>query len=793
VVGLRPEQFQAEQPGDKQPELFDIHVLEFGLDSAQVAVELSGIFGIEPDAARQIAEGVPLVIKRATSPEEADRILDALKPLGAVTVLMPSREAIEQAMTQLELRGQAPAAPFAPGALATPCWAEAAPTPLGRVALRAGLEAEPAWNSAPEPGSELLVPASQLEGDPFDDPSISTLATLSLPRAPPPLLTRQKSDDIEAPAPLIDRSERAESGPIPRVSQTQPIGTTSYAEPQELELASEPGLEWELESGAALEADHGALELDVDPTLAVAALHGEMVLEDHSGGGLDLDVDPDSVGNAHVPLHLGTTLSSAPPAPGAASRPVAPPAVAQARASQPMPGGPLPLLGDLPPLPDLPPLLGELPPLPGLGARPMPPPPPPPASGGSAWLTGAAELPGLPAPGSAAQARGPRPPAVPGTKVSAQDLRRELANNRFAMGEAFEAPLPGSGAAQRDGAGGLPFAGGLELDGPVRKKSRREPGGEPRLPEPSAVRVHAPPAPERPRPAGVSDAQPVVAKDAPVRKASAAKRGGGAARVARESAPIAPALPLLIGMALIGVALYLDKSVLYGNAYGPWFLLDAAGLFGLALALLGMLRSARGAWTALLLSVAAAYAVNVYAKPLVGNEMQPEEASTRTGEVVLGEGAGKKEFPVSNAHLLAADAQGLIRAYRVRELALHGVAVGGGEPDLVIYLEMQEPGGEDLTAVSPDIKRFVGKELRVRAENTLQDDTSRAALSGAARPEHVVGGWAVMTEVLPFEGASSGRPSWRVKGHLELDLQSDDGTRSQVRGTFNLRAFWDTP
>jgi hypothetical protein len=257
--------------------------------------------------------------------------------------------------------------------------------------------------------------------------------------------------------------------------------------------------------------------------------------------------------------------------------------------------------------------------------------------------------------------------------------------------------------------------------------------------------------------------------------------------------PIQPGLPLLSGVLLIAAGFYLDTSVFLGNARGAWFLLDGAGLFGLLLGLLGIFRATRGWLTAALVAVAAAYAVNAYAKPLVGHEMQPGEASTRSGEVRLGEGEAQQEIAVSNAHLLATDVRGLIRAYSVRELSLRGVVAAGGEPNLVIYLQMQDEASGELTALQPDMKRFIGRELPVLAENTMQDDFSRVALSDAARPGRVVGGWAVMTEVLPFEAGAAGPPSWRVRGHMELDVLGAGDAKAQVRGTFNLRVFWDVP
>jgi hypothetical protein len=76
--------------GEKLPELFDIHVMFFADTSNEAITALQHAFSLERSVAEKLVADVPVMVKRAASPEVADSLLDVLNNLGAQVVLLPS-------------------------------------------------------------------------------------------------------------------------------------------------------------------------------------------------------------------------------------------------------------------------------------------------------------------------------------------------------------------------------------------------------------------------------------------------------------------------------------------------------------------------------------------------------------------------------------------------------------------------------------------------------------------------------------------------------------------------------
>ena len=104
-------QESGEEPEDKQPELFDIHVMMFADRSSTAVVALQRAFALERAAAERLLGEAPVVVKRAATPEVAAALLDALGHLGAQVVLLPS------ALGASDVAAESPA-PLASGAAA---------------------------------------------------------------------------------------------------------------------------------------------------------------------------------------------------------------------------------------------------------------------------------------------------------------------------------------------------------------------------------------------------------------------------------------------------------------------------------------------------------------------------------------------------------------------------------------------------------------------------------------------------------------------------------------------------
>jgi hypothetical protein len=117
---------------EKQPELFDLHVMMFADRSTATVVALQQAFAIDREVAERLLAEAPIMVKRGADPEVAAVLLDALQSLGAQVVLLPS--AAKVAPVTSKSSGVAPAA--------TPVWGGLDLEPASSPAVGRGLELE---------------------------------------------------------------------------------------------------------------------------------------------------------------------------------------------------------------------------------------------------------------------------------------------------------------------------------------------------------------------------------------------------------------------------------------------------------------------------------------------------------------------------------------------------------------------------------------------------------------------------------------------------------------------------
>lgn len=167
----RESRSDGEESPDKLPELFDLHVMMFADTSGTAIAALQRAFSIDRRAAERLIRDVPVVVKRAATPEVAAALLDTLQGLGAQVVLLPSAAVAKGITAQ-----PAAASPAAQAAPATPKWGgldygHAASAP------RASIEFDlpPSVGKAEHAGDVRLAPmASVIPGSARDSLELDT-------------------------------------------------------------------------------------------------------------------------------------------------------------------------------------------------------------------------------------------------------------------------------------------------------------------------------------------------------------------------------------------------------------------------------------------------------------------------------------------------------------------------------------------------------------------------------------------------------------------------------------------
>jgi hypothetical protein len=298
------------EPGEKLPELFDIHVMFFADTSNEAITALQRAFALERSVAEKLIADVPVMVKRAASPEVADSLLDVLNNLGAQVVLLPSTatpSVVPDDAAGSLLSGGAPI--WGGLELRAPTQAESnTRLPNAQVVSLGRMEPEPLREDAPPSEPPLPGPAQRIATPvPVRSPQIPGPET----PIPAPLAVAARLDEAGDPA------DRFGLDPAAAPLELQHLEPTPRVYPAQLRQRFSVGpAAPDIGSGEAQE-----FELDLDPIAEPAARRGPGVRESDVDLGLG-SVPPLPSASAARPA---APRAPPPPQPAAAAPPARPP------------------------------------------------------------------------------------------------------------------------------------------------------------------------------------------------------------------------------------------------------------------------------------------------------------------------------------------------------------------------------------------------------------------------------------------------------------------------------------
>jgi hypothetical protein len=180
-------------------------------------------------------------------------------------------------------------------------------------------------------------------------------------------------------------------------------------------------------------------------------------------------------------------------------------------------------------------------------------------------------------------------------------------------------------------------------------------------------------------------------------------------------------------------------------------------------------------------SVGVAYGLNARARPEIDRSRPEAELTAPTGQLALSHARGRRELPLIDARVLAADIDyPFNKRIAVREISLRSPSEG--EPDMELFIAFDEGG---MAVDARKLKPVVGKALPIVPE-VIGGLRSRVTIKGTVH--EVIGGTCTFTQALPMAQGEE-MASWRVKGKLDLSLQTD-GAPEPATATFKARVVW---
>jgi hypothetical protein len=519
----------------ERPDLFDVHVMLFGGEARQAVVALSRLFALEPELAEQIVASAPVTVKHRVTQDQAERFVQALGSIGAEAVLLPSAD-----------DGGAPSASH-----------QQAAVPAGSAPAWGGLDIESAATEESRP------------------PASGSLAGIALDVDVP------FADEGGAPAPRLRRSRDTASTMLEELVAAAGDDGDDDVPTAELLLGNDPPSAEVMGSkageGPAVGEEGGSgLELDVAPAKPHPPTSGPMQAgaAPHAPEGQDRTAPSRTGASSDAPaarplFRLGSAAVRMPGegrARPARRRSRADSAGVEIEAPAPVrprekKGGDAPALDALP-LPSPEDLgLGDVPPLPLRTDLDSP-------SGDEGGLPGAPPLPpspGLadpPLPPSPGLADPPPPPPSPGAEGELPPVPTKPGFSYREMNDRSQA-MPSLGLAS-------------EQSGPPKAKSptgggywssRRDASVRP--PAPAEAEVDEEPEDSRP-PRRIDEGIDVPDVDDRISRMT---RAGGM---------------LLSAVAVFGLGIYLDRSILHGTANPLWIGLHAFAIYALGVGVAGL-------------------------------------------------------------------------------------------------------------------------------------------------------------------------------------------------------------
>jgi hypothetical protein len=192
----------------------------------------------------------------------------------------------------------------------------------------------------------------------------------------------------------------------------------------------------------------------------------------------------------------------------------------------------------------------------------------------------------------------------------------------------------------------------------------------------------------------------------------------------------------------------------------------------------------------LLASVGISYFINEQSKPVVDFSLDAGELAMPRGTASLDGPPGEVEVDLIDIHVVARDVpQFLGPTLHARELWIRSPQQDeGAEPDLEVFVDLQDPEAATLGVKDRDPEHFVDRELPILVRPLGRPGVSRVRFPGADHAAEVVEGTFVIDQALELD-TDDAPGAWRIRGRLDM-LVRDGDLEQPVSGSVRSRLLW---